>query len=94
MMGYYGNNWGGFDFFGMIMMLLFWVLIVWGLIMLIRWLGYSQGGGQLRHHMGRHHMNHQSGGGSDAALSILKERYAKGEISMEEYEERKKVLMG
>ena len=29
---------------------------------------------------------------SNDALSILRERYAKGEISKEEYEERKKVL--
>ncbi len=30
----------------------------------------------------------------DSALTALRERYAKGEISKEEYEERKKVLMG
>jgi putative membrane protein len=28
------------------------------------------------------------------ALEILKERYAKGEVAKEEYEERKRALMG
>jgi putative membrane protein len=44
---------------------------------------------------GRHHMHLRGPGGifHDAGMDILRERFAKGEISKEEYEEKKKVLM-
>lgn len=77
----YGYNYmmrGGFvhGFFGWIFMLLWWALIIAGIVFVIRWLR-GKGTGN---------------GGAHSALTILHERYAKGEIKKEEYEEKKKVL--
>ena len=77
MMGGWGMGW-----FGMIFMLVFWVLVILGLIFLIKWLIQNT-----RKDAGT------SNGGSKA-LDILKERYARGEIEKEEFEEKKKALMG
>ena len=77
MMGY-----GGYGWFGGIFMILFWILILVGLIYLVRWLVQSAG-------------QHKTGGeDSDRALAILKERYARGEIEREEFEAKKKDLAG
>ena len=76
MMGGWGMGW-----FGMIFMLLFWVLVIVGLVFLIKWLVQTT-----RNSAGT------SNGGS-RALDILKERYARGEINKEEFEAKKKDLM-
>ena len=78
MMGGYG--WGGGWGFGMVGMLLWWVLIILGIVLLAKWL-FSGGAG--------------AGGDRAAgnrALEILKERYARGEIDKKEFEERKRDL--
>lgn len=63
---------------GWIFMALFWVLAIGAGAILIKWLaGQSQ--------------NEEGGDGS--ALAILKERYAKGEISKKEFMEKKKDLL-
>ena len=77
MMGGWGMGW-----FGMIFMLLFWVLLIVGLIFLIKWLVQTTRKGA------------EISGGGLKALDILKERYARGEINKEEYEGIKKDLMG
>jgi putative membrane protein len=62
---------------GWIFMIIFWGLIVLGLIFLIRWLvGMTK-----------------STKAEDSALDILKKRYARGEINKEEFEQKKKDLM-
>jgi putative membrane protein len=72
MMGYGGYGYG-MGIFGWIFMLLFWGLIIVGVILLVRWLwDRGQSGG--------------SGSSSETALDILKRRYARGEISKEEYD--------
>lgn len=77
MMGGWGMGW-----FGMIFMLLFWILVIVGLIFLIRWLIQTTRKGADAHN------------GGSRALNILKERYARGEINKEEFEEKKRDLIG
>jgi len=76
---------GGFGFgFGWIFMLLFWGLIIWAVFALVRGVsGYGCWGGHPRD-------EHERKGSN--ALSILKERYAKGELNKEEFEKMKKDL--
>lgn len=71
-----GYGWGGL---GMLMMILFWALVIGLIVLLVRSFGGASGG--------------RSGPREQAdALDILRERYARGEIDREEYEERKSVL--
>ena len=75
MMGYYGNGgWFGFGLGG-IFMILWWALIIFGIIVLVRWITKHDGIKQEK-----------------SALDILKERYAKGEISSHEFEKMKEEI--
>ncbi|PIR69077.1 electron transporter RnfE, partial [Candidatus Nomurabacteria bacterium CG10_big_fil_rev_8_21_14_0_10_03_31_7] len=64
MMGYFGGG---------IMMILFWAVIIYFIVWLVR-------------------NNKTNEVGDKKALEILKERYAKGEINKQEFEEKKKDL--
>ena len=74
MMDGYGSGMmsGGYWIFGLI----FWILVIIGLVLLIKYLW--EGSGAKR--------------GEESALEILKKKYARGEISKEEFEEKKKDL--
>lgn len=88
MMGYYDGYGMGYGF-GWIFMVFLWVLIIWGVISLIRWLSMGS------HGHGEHPMHHTKIGGpwmGDRSMQILNERYAKGEITKEQFEEMKKNL--
>ena len=70
MWGYWG---GTGSWLGSIVMLLFWVLVIGGIVALVRSYG-------------------RSGPGPDRAEEILRERYARGEISGQELDDLKRGL--
>jgi len=76
-MGTMGWGWG-WGILGVAHMLLWWVLIILGIAVLAKWL-FSTGA------QGR------PGTGGNA-LDILKERYARGEIGKDEFEQKKRDL--
>lgn len=80
-MGYYGygTGWGIMAF---IWTILWWIIVVGGIILVVRWIR----DGHHPHWRGDHYHHGRS------ALDILRERYAKGEIDKGEYEEKKKDL--
>lgn len=80
MMGFGYGYGGGWDIFGLLWTILWWTLVIVSIVVLVRWLRYGH-----RHHHGWYNDNQN-------AISILKERYAKGEISKKEFEEIKKDL--
>ena len=74
------GGWGmGWGIFGALHMLLWWVLIILGIVVLVKWLFGGAGSAQ---------------GKEDRALEILKERYARGEIGKEEFEQKRRDLSG
>ena len=72
MMGY---GWNGFNTFGWLFMIFFWLLLILGVIALFRYLSKSGSSKE-----------------GKTPLDILKERYARGEMSNKEFEEMKKDL--
>jgi len=75
MMGNWGMGW-----FGGIFMILFWILIIVGLVFVVRWLIQTSGRGK------------NSGQSGSRAIDILKERYARGEIDKAQFEDMKRDL--
>lgn len=65
--------WGGG--FGWLFMILWWALVIVGLVALIKWL-----------------LGSSTAAGTRTPLDILKERYARGEIDREEFEQKKANL--
>jgi putative membrane protein len=85
---YYGpshmwsNEWGwGHMIFGSLTMILVWGAIILVIVLLVRWLGAGWGGQHI-----------PPPPPSKTALDILKERFARGEIDKDEFEERKRLL--
>jgi len=81
---YYGphmwqGGWYGW-FIGPIMMIVFIAVAVVAIVLLVRWLGTTGHGMTPHHPLGK------------TPLDILKERFARGEIDKEEFEERRRVL--
>jgi putative membrane protein len=62
--------------FGFLFMLFFWILLIFGIVSVIRWIN-NQGG---------------NGSKEKTPMEIVKERYARGEINKKEYEEKKRDL--
>lgn len=80
MMGDYFGGGYGFGGLGFIFMILFWGLIIWAIIAGVRMMSGSY--------------SHSCCGGAkeDSAQKLLRERYAKGEITKEQFEQMKKDL--
>jgi putative membrane protein len=77
MMGDWGGGWGWGMGFGGIFMILFWALVVFGIVALAKWI-FSAG--------------NPGGGAGRRPLDVLKERYARGEINREQYEQMRRDL--
>jgi len=71
--------WGAGGLVMMLMMLVFWGLVIFGLVIGLRWL------------VGQGHSVHRDGH-RDEAHEILRQRYARGEIDKQEFEARKRDL--
>ncbi|NJD57257.1 MAG: SHOCT domain-containing protein [Nitrospirae bacterium] len=71
-------QWGNYGWgmgFGWLFMIIFWILVILGVVYLVRLVA----GGERKT-------------AGETALDILKKRYAKGEITKEEFEEKKKAI--
>lgn len=75
MMGPWGS---GYGLLGWLAMLLFWVLLIAGVVLVVRWIIDER--------------SFRKPSKEDNALSILKERYARGEIDKEQFETMKRDL--
>lgn len=75
--GYMGHGWGSM-ILGPLMMIAFIAAAVAVVVLLVRWLGGGRAMG--------------SAAAGKTALDILEERYARGEIDKDEFEERRRVL--
>jgi|AP12_2_1047962.scaffolds.fasta_scaffold11456_2 putative membrane protein len=79
---------GGFDGFGGGMafggfgMLIFWALVIAGVVLLVRWFGAGPSSSAASAERGK------------GAADILAERYARGEIDKEEFEQKNRDLQG
>jgi putative membrane protein len=71
-----GRLWGAWGIGMMLMMLVFWGVVIVGIVLLIRWL-MTQG---------------RESSVTDPALDIRWQRYARGDITKEEFEAKKKDL--
>lgn len=72
-------NWGfGLWWFMPFIMIAFWIVVIIGMVSLVRWLSRSDSGREMK--------------SEDTALDILKKRYAKGEISKEDFERMKQDI--
>lgn len=76
------SDWGSFGWwgmgFGMVLMLLFWILVILCIAVLIRWLIAQS--------------SPSRGSRDKTPLEIVQERYARGEIDREEYDQIKHDL--
>ena len=75
-----GQNWGwGHMFYGGPMMLIFWLLILVFTVIVVRWIVGALMGNQAKQ-------------ADTSALQILAERYARGDIDKDEFNERKREI--
>lgn len=75
----------GMDGFGGLGMLIFWGLVIFGIVLLVRWFSDES-------RRGTSPFAGRDAGGRDRALEIARERLAKGEITPEEFESIKRGL--
>lgn len=84
MWGYSGSCGAGWWWgFGLVHMLLYWGVVIFVIALLVKWLVGSWS--QSEQHSGNRYPSHR-------AMNLLKERYARGEIGKEEFEQKKRDL--
>ena len=71
-----GSGWG--MGFGGFFMILFWILVIAGVVVLVKWLVDQ--------------LSADEGSRDKSPLEILRERYARSEINREEYEQKRRDL--
>lgn len=71
------DGWGWWMVFGWIWMVIFWGLIIWAVFAITSRHGHGEDRTQRR---------------SSDAITILEERYARGEITRDQFEEARRVL--
>jgi putative membrane protein len=76
-----GEMWGWWGWIGGIFMMIFWILVIVALALFIRWLA-SAGGNRSR----------LLPGPGESAVDILRKRYARGELTKEQFESMKRDL--
>jgi len=81
--GHMGGHWGG-GFLGPIFMIVVLAVVIALVVMLVRRLGDTPG----------RHDGHPGARHRQTPLDILEERFARGEVEREEFEERRKLLGG
>ena len=86
----WGDGYGPFWWGGPIVMILFWVLVIGAIVAII---SFFMRGGPRGHgaHMGPPW--HAGGDPTHSAMQILSERFARGEIPKDEYEDKKAALI-
>lgn len=86
MMGWYDGSWGpgGGWFLMMLGMALFWGVVVYAIVSLVRSGGNASASGPAQGDRSPH----------ARAQAILEERFARGEIDADEYESRRRTLEG
>ena len=73
-------GWSAMILSGLIM-ILFWAVVISLIVLLVRWMTGSGAAPEVKP-------------ARSSAVDILEERYARGEINREEFEERRRVLLG
>jgi len=80
----WGYDWGWGAWLAMsVMMVLFWGLVIAGIVVLVRYLTGARQGGPPAAHSDR---------GRPSAEELLDERFARGEIDQDEYTRRRELL--
>lgn len=74
----YGHGFGWGMGFGMIGVVLFWALVILAIAALVKWIAGAFGAGRQT--------------ATKTALDFLKERYARGEIGREEFEQKRRDI--
>ncbi|TDY02442.1 SHOCT domain-containing protein [Thiohalophilus thiocyanatoxydans] len=69
----------GFGHGGGFIGIFFWIILIVAIIVAVRWLMDNKS---------------STAGQSDKALDILKQRYARGEIDLQEYEQKRREISG
>ena len=82
--GWHGYGMGyGMGGFGWVFMILVWLLLIVGIAAVVRWVFFPP--------TAQHHAQVSRG---KSALDIVEERYARGEIDKQEFEEKRRTLEG